>query len=60
MKDMGKKWRENRIRLFHTYFEKTKSREENINNAPRWITKTEWAAFVDYRLEEDTQVIYII
>ncbi|XP_057418709.1 uncharacterized protein LOC130712910 [Lotus japonicus] len=52
--DMGKKWRENRIRLFHTKFDKTLSREENIRNPPLSIPPTEWAAFIDYRLEEDT------
>ncbi|XP_057423783.1 uncharacterized protein LOC130717546 [Lotus japonicus] len=54
MMDMGKKWRENRIRLFHTKFDKTLSREENIRNPPLSIPPTEWAAFIDYRLEEDT------
>lgn len=60
MMDMGKKWRENRIRLFHTKFDKTLSREENIRNPPLSIPPTEWAAFIDYRLEEDTMVLFYL
>lgn len=57
LKDIGKKWRENRLKLFNTYYDKTKTREENIRTPPKSILATEWASFIDYRLEEKTQVI---
>lgn len=59
MKDIGKKWRENRLRLFNTYYDMTKSREENIRTPPKSILATEWASFIDYRLKESTKVYFV-
>ncbi|TKY63192.1 transposase, Ptta/En/Spm, plant [Spatholobus suberectus] len=55
MKDIGKKWRENRIKLFDTYFDDKKSRDDNAKNPPLSITEIEWATFIDYRLKEKTK-----
>ncbi|KAJ1427569.1 putative transposase, Ptta/En/Spm, plant [Sesbania bispinosa] len=57
MKDMGKKWREYRLRLYSSYYDPTKSREEHISNPPLSIPTTEWASLLDYRSAEGTKAI---
>jgi len=56
MKDIGKKWKENMLKLFCTYYDDKKSRDENVKNPPLSIPETEWATFIDYRLKENTKV----
>lgn len=56
MKDIGKKWKENRKKLFDKNYDSTKSRESNISNPPLSIPETEWASFLDYRFDKKTQV----
>ncbi|KAL2326269.1 hypothetical protein Fmac_025327 [Flemingia macrophylla] len=55
MKDIGKKWKENMLKLFNTYFDETKSRDENAKNHPLSITEIEGTTFIDYRLKEKTK-----
>ncbi|QCD93378.1 putative transposase [Vigna unguiculata] len=55
MKDIGKKWKENMLKLFCTYYDDKKSRDENVKNPPLSIPETEWATFIDYRLKENTK-----
>ncbi|KAJ1420759.1 putative transposase, Ptta/En/Spm, plant [Sesbania bispinosa] len=55
MKDIGKKWKENRLRLYNSHYDPTKSRDENISNPPKSIPTTKWASFIDYRLKPKTQ-----
>ncbi|KAK7389142.1 hypothetical protein VNO78_23974 [Psophocarpus tetragonolobus] len=47
-----KKWKEYRLSLFDKFYDDSKSREENIRNPPYSILAVEWAAFLDYRLDE--------
>jgi len=41
MKDIGKKWKENRLKLFYTYYDDKKSRDENVKNPPLSIPEIE-------------------
>lgn len=58
MKDIGKKWRENRLKLFNTYYDPLKSSDQNKRNPPLSIPQIEWATFLDYRMRETTKVFY--
>jgi len=60
MKDIGKKWKENRLKLFYTYYDDKKSRDENIKNPPLSIPEIKWATFIDYRLKENTKVFFLL
>lgn len=57
MKDLGKKWKEHRLRLYNEHYDVTKTRDENIWFPPKGIAATQWASFIGYRLEEKTKVI---
>ncbi|MED6155918.1 hypothetical protein PIB30_009981 [Stylosanthes scabra] len=51
----GKIWRDTRGRLFHRFYDETKSLEENVEHrCPRGINPDHWRAFLKYRLHEDT------
>ena len=41
MKDIGKKWKENRLKLFYTYYDDKKSYDENVNNPQLSIPEIE-------------------
>jgi hypothetical protein len=60
MKDLGRKWRENRLRLNSKFYDKTKTREENIRFPPKGMIATEWASYIDYSLKEETKVICLL
>ncbi|KAJ1381946.1 hypothetical protein SESBI_44680 [Sesbania bispinosa] len=53
-KDIGKKWKDFRLRLFDKYYKREKTRAENISNPPLTIPKDDWAEFIDYRLSQKT------
>ncbi|MED6209723.1 hypothetical protein PIB30_057499 [Stylosanthes scabra] len=52
---LGKIWKDTRGRLFHKFYDETKSLDENVQHrCPRGINPDHWRAFLEYRLEEDT------
>ncbi|MED6193215.1 hypothetical protein PIB30_017181 [Stylosanthes scabra] len=52
---LGKIWKDTRGRLFHKFYDETKSLDENVEHRyPRGINPDHWRAFLEYRLEEDT------
>jgi len=34
MKDIGKKWKENKLKLFDTYYDDKKNWDENVKDSP--------------------------
>ncbi|PIN17928.1 hypothetical protein CDL12_09408 [Handroanthus impetiginosus] len=52
---LGKKWRDNRSRLFTKLYDPMLSWEANLQKRPTYIPVEQWAAFLQYRMEEKTQ-----
>ena len=57
LESIGKKWKDNRVKLFAEFYDPSLSREANIELHPEGIPIDQWATFLDYRLSEDTKVI---
>ncbi|KAF7820769.1 hypothetical protein G2W53_026224 [Senna tora] len=55
IKKLGKNWRNYRVFLFDRFYKVEKSREQNLEKYPEFISFDMWAAFVDYRLEQKTK-----
>ncbi|PIN19304.1 hypothetical protein CDL12_08022 [Handroanthus impetiginosus] len=55
MGSLGKKWRDNRSRLFTELYDPALSWEDNLQKRPAYIPVEQWAAFLQYRMEEKTQ-----
>ncbi|RYR74038.1 hypothetical protein Ahy_A02g008632 [Arachis hypogaea] len=55
LQSLGKKWRENRIKLWNEFYDPRLSKTEIINNTPEDIALDQWALFVEYRLKPETQ-----
>ncbi|PIN22607.1 hypothetical protein CDL12_04688 [Handroanthus impetiginosus] len=55
MGSLGKKWRDNRSRLFTELYDPALSWEANLQKRPTYIPVEQWAAFLQYRMEEKTQ-----
>ncbi|MED6181499.1 hypothetical protein PIB30_019753 [Stylosanthes scabra] len=52
---LGKIWRDTRGRLFHKFYDETKSLDENVERrCPRGINPDHWRTFLKYPLEDDT------
>ncbi|PIN25556.1 hypothetical protein CDL12_01700 [Handroanthus impetiginosus] len=55
MGSLGKKWRDNRSRLFTELYDPALSWEDNLQKRPTYIPVEQWDAFLQYRMEEKTQ-----
>ncbi|MED6177001.1 hypothetical protein PIB30_093601 [Stylosanthes scabra] len=56
LKRMGKLWKDTRSDLFHTFYDDTKSIDENVKkHKPRGVDPEHWRFFLRYRLSEETQ-----
>ena len=60
LQNLGKKWKDNRSKLFNDIYDFDLSREQNLNLCPEGIDLDHWASFIDYRLKEKTLVIKLI
>ena len=60
LQNLGKKWKDNRSKLFNDIYDFDLSREQNLNLCPEGIDLDHWASFIDYRLREKTLVNTII
>src|ERR1044072_7885232 len=58
MKDIGKKWRDSRIRLYDKLVRKQKTFEENLSKCPLRISKDDWAEYLTYRNKQKTMVFF--
>ncbi|KAF7820955.1 hypothetical protein G2W53_026410 [Senna tora] len=59
IKKLGKNWRNYRVFLFGRFYKVEKTREQNLEKYPQFIPFDMWAAFVDYRLEQKTKVVFL-
>ncbi|PIN04341.1 hypothetical protein CDL12_23123 [Handroanthus impetiginosus] len=57
MGSLGKKWRDNRSRLFTECYDPTLSWEANLQKHPTYIPVEQWATFLQYRMEKKTQFL---
>ena len=57
MHELNLKWKDNKLKLYEDYYDSTKSLEENLRNIPLGITQTDWALYIQYRIEETTKVL---
>ncbi|PIN26420.1 hypothetical protein CDL12_00835 [Handroanthus impetiginosus] len=55
MGSLGKKWRDNRSRLFTECYDPVLSWEANLEKRPTYIPREQWAGFLEYRMNEKTQ-----
>ncbi|MED6122480.1 hypothetical protein PIB30_040210 [Stylosanthes scabra] len=56
LKRLGKLWKDTRSNLFHTFYDDTKSEDENVKkHKPPGVDLEHWRFFLRYRLSEDTQ-----
>ncbi|MED6163982.1 hypothetical protein PIB30_085197, partial [Stylosanthes scabra] len=56
LKRLGKLWKDTRSNLFHTFYDDTKSEDENVKkHKPPGVDPEHWRFFLRYRLSEDTQ-----
>ncbi|PIN13378.1 hypothetical protein CDL12_14000 [Handroanthus impetiginosus] len=55
MGSLGKKWRDNRSRLFTELYDPALSWEANLQKCPPSLPVEQWARFLQYRMEEKTQ-----
>lgn len=61
-RSIGKKWKENRLKLWNAFYDPTLSKEDIIQNVPEGVSMDQWASFVTYRLKPKTMVntLYIL
>ncbi|MED6203623.1 hypothetical protein PIB30_001321 [Stylosanthes scabra] len=53
---LGKNWKDTRSNLFNTFYDDTKSEDENVKkHKPPGIDPEHWRFFLRYRLSDDTQ-----
>ncbi|PIN22878.1 hypothetical protein CDL12_04406 [Handroanthus impetiginosus] len=55
MGSLGKKWRDNRSRLFTAYYDPALSWEANREKRSAYIPRVQWAGFLENRMNEKTQ-----
>ena len=59
LSNLGKKWKDNKCRLFHDNYKSELGWEANLNLHPNGISKDHWASFLEYRLSDKAQVMII-
>lgn len=57
LSSLGKKWRDNRCKLFKDYYNWELSLEQNLRNPPPGIDEDHWRLFLEYRMKPETMVI---
>ncbi|XP_052198330.1 uncharacterized protein LOC127805621 [Diospyros lotus] len=57
LKNIGKKWKDNRCKLYHEWYDPNIGREANITKHPPGISQDQWASFIDYRARDKTKEI---
>ncbi|NP_001312870.1 uncharacterized LOC107815048 [Nicotiana tabacum] len=55
--NIGRKWRDKRIKLFDENYDPSLGKDANIDLPPAGISKDQWALFLNYRLNEKTMEI---
>ena len=60
LRNIGKKWKDYRCKLYHEWYDPTIGREANITKHPPGIAQDQWASFIDYRARERTKVMLLI
>ncbi|KAJ1427131.1 putative transposase, Ptta/En/Spm, plant [Sesbania bispinosa] len=55
--NIGKKWKDNRVRLFAENYDDSLGWEENLELRPDDISREQWASFLKYRLSDKTREI---
>ncbi|KAJ1422936.1 putative transposase, Ptta/En/Spm, plant [Sesbania bispinosa] len=55
--NIGKKWKDNRVRLFAENYDGSLGWEENLELRPDGISREQWASFLKYRLSDKTREI---
>ncbi|KAJ1402299.1 hypothetical protein SESBI_28194 [Sesbania bispinosa] len=55
--NIGKKWKDNRVRLFAENHDGSLGWEENLELRPDGISREQWASFLKYRLSDKTRAI---
>ena len=59
MKDIGRKWKDHRLKLWNEHYDITQTRDVNIRNPPMGISEDDWAMYIDYRLNPKTKVGFL-
>lgn len=57
LSSLGKKWKDDRCKLFKENYNWELTREENTRNPPEDIPPDHWRKFLEYRLKPETMVI---
>ncbi|PIN08925.1 hypothetical protein CDL12_18494 [Handroanthus impetiginosus] len=52
---LGKKWKDNRAKLYNAYYDPTADWDTNVQNHPDGISRDHWAGFLTYRLRQSTK-----
>lgn len=60
LKNIGKKWKDNRYKLYNEWYDPTVGREANLTMHPPGISMDQWAGFLDYRARDKTKVMLLI
>ncbi|CAN1826382.1 hypothetical protein LINPERHAP1_LOCUS31520 [Linum perenne] len=55
MKDLGKKWREDRQTLWDKLCDPTEQKEQNYKRNPNKVDAAKWQTFVDHRMSKYTK-----
>ncbi|XP_020972303.1 uncharacterized protein LOC110269102 isoform X1 [Arachis ipaensis] len=55
LKRIGKIWKDTRGKLFHQFYDGTKTLEQNIAQCPEGIDPSNWKWSLEYRMRADTQ-----
>ncbi|CAN1220808.1 hypothetical protein LINGRAPRIM_LOCUS63 [Linum grandiflorum] len=56
MSDLGKKWREDRQKLWNDVCDKEGTKEENYLKRPQRINEVQWENFINYRMGKEMKV----
>ncbi|XP_052198084.1 uncharacterized protein LOC127804982 isoform X1 [Diospyros lotus] len=57
LRNIEKKWKDNRCKLYHEYYDPIIGREANLAKHPVEISQDQWASFIDYRAHEKIKEI---
>jgi hypothetical protein len=57
LESLGKKWRDNRARMFAECYKKTYTWEQNLEERYEGVPLDQWASFLQYKLSEKGKVI---
>ena len=57
MGSLGKKWRDDRSRLYNDLYDPALDWEGNMGKRPSHIPAKQWAGFLTYRMQERTQIV---